>query len=108
MAGLVSVVWMRESFPRLPSPATADANRGQQQQVRGKGEEKLSGTLTVDLHAGTIDFWDMEGRLILPGLVRIRGDRLQLCVSQERDERPATWTAAKGSGQSVTTLRRKR
>jgi hypothetical protein len=89
---------VREPFDRLSAPWRFLQN----------GEEKLAGLLTVDLHAGTIDFRGAKGRLILPGLVRACGNRLQLCISLERVERPETFTATKGSRQSVTTIQRKR
>lgn len=57
---------------------------------------------------GTADFCEPEfGIVVTRCLWRLRGGRLQLCVS-EGDERPRVWTAANGSGQTVSTFRRVR
>lgn len=56
---------------------------------------------------GTADFCEAEfGTVLMRCLWRMRGGRLQLCVS-EGDERPQVWTAAKGTGQTVSAFRRR-
>jgi hypothetical protein len=68
------------------------------------GEPAMTGEVTIDRRAGTIDF-SQRGRLLMPCLFRRNGDTLQLCVP-EGDQRPVTFGAWKDSGQGVSTFRR--
>lgn len=71
------------------------------------GKEVFSGQLEIDAKKETLDFLNEDGKLLIPTIFGLNGDTLQLCIGAG-DDRPTKFTAEKGTGQTITTYKRKK
>jgi uncharacterized protein (TIGR03067 family) len=72
-----------------------------------EGKQMWAGTLAADADKGTLDFLNSYGGLLRRVRYKLDGDTLLICCG-EGDDRPKEITAKKGTGNTVTTYRRKK
>ncbi len=74
--------------------------------VKQNGKEAFKGKVEFDPKKETLDFLDDSGKPPLLGLYGVNKETLQVCFGAG-DDRPAKFTASKGSGQTITMYKRK-
>jgi uncharacterized protein (TIGR03067 family) len=95
----------------VPGTAPRLVIRGSHFEVKVDGKVLQSGKLTIDSKAKPfrIDQIVTEGmgkERIYPGIYRVIGDELRMCVARDDVARPTDFTAGAGSGLAVMVYRR--